>query len=74
MGSNMIMSLEELSQILATTGISSSQKEHILTTVRNLSNSLKDIEEPKSFEPCLQEDRETFIDQFGQSTKEIKDS
>jgi hypothetical protein len=74
MDSKMIMSLEELSQILATAGISSSQEEHILTTVRNLSTSPKDIEEPKSYEPCLQEDRETFIDQFDQSTKEIEDS
>jgi len=36
--------------------------------------SPKDIEEPNSYEPCLQEDQETFIDGFDQSTKEIKDS
>jgi hypothetical protein len=58
------MSLEELSQILATTGISSSQEEHILTAVRNLSNSPKDIEEQISMNHP-QEDLETLIDQFG---------
>ena len=32
-----MISLEELSKILATVGIFSSQEEHILTTVQNLS-------------------------------------
>jgi len=74
MYSKMTMSLEELSQILAASGISSSQEEHILTTVKNLYASPKDKKEWKSYEPCLQEDWETFIDQFDQSTKEIEDS
>ena len=45
-------SMRELSQILAATGISisSSQEEHILTKVKNLSTSPKIIEEPQSHE------------------------
>jgi hypothetical protein len=51
------ISLEELSQILATTGISSFQEEHILTIVMNLSTSPKILEESRSYEiknyfPC----------------------
>ena len=44
----------ELSQILATTGISSSQEEQILTTVKNLSVSppLEDVKAP--FDPPCQ--------------------
>ena len=68
------MSIGEFSQILVAAGISSSQEKHILTVVRNLYTSPKDIEEWKSYDPWLQEDRETFIDQFDQSTKEIEDS
>jgi hypothetical protein len=44
------ISLEELSQILETTGISSFQEEHILTLVKNLSTSPKILEESKSYE------------------------
>ena len=57
MDSNMIMSLEELSQILVAARVSSSQEHHILIVVKNLYTSTKDIEEPKYYEPCLQEDR-----------------
>ena len=46
MDSKMI-SLEELSKILVTAGNSSSQIEHILTSVKSLPTSLKDKEEPK---------------------------
>ena len=42
-----MISLEELSKILATTGISSSQEEHILTIVQTLSTSPKNKEEAK---------------------------
>ena len=42
-----MISLEELSKILATAGISSSQEEHILTAVQNLSTSPKKKEEAK---------------------------
>ena len=45
MDSKMIMSIREFSQILAAVGISSSQEKHILTIVRNLYTSPKDIEE-----------------------------
>jgi hypothetical protein len=50
MNSKVIISLEELSQILATTGISSFQEEHILTIVKNLSTSLEILEESRSYE------------------------
>lgn len=43
----MIKSLEELSRILATFGISAYQEEKILTAVKNLSTSTEVIYEPK---------------------------
>ena len=43
----MIISLRELTQILATVGISSSQEEHILTAVKNSSTSPEVKEESK---------------------------
>jgi hypothetical protein len=51
------ISLEELSQILATTRIFSFQEEHILTIVKNLSTSPEILEESRSYElqndfPC----------------------
>ena len=59
MDSKVLISMRELSQILATTGISisSSQEENILTEVKNLSTSPKIIEEIQSHEiqtnsPC----------------------
>jgi hypothetical protein len=57
MDSKVTISLGELSQILATSGISSFQEEHILTIVKNLSTSLKILEESRSYElqndfPC----------------------
>ena len=42
-----MISLEELSKILATVGISSSQEEHILIAVQNLSTSPEKKEEAK---------------------------
>jgi hypothetical protein len=44
MNSKVIISLEELSQILAIARISSSQEEHILTIAKNLSTSLEILE------------------------------
>ena len=70
----MIMSLEELPQNLEAVGIYSSQDDHILTAVKNLSTSPKYIQDPNSYEPCLLEDEETSIDHFFQYTKELKDS
>jgi hypothetical protein len=70
MDSSLIMNLEELSQILSVIGIFSSEEENILEAFRNLSISPKEIEDPKSYDPCLQEDQETSIDHFFQSTKE----
>ena len=46
----MTISLEELSQILVTTGISSFQEEHILTIVKNVSTSPEILEESRSYE------------------------
>ena len=45
-----------------------------MTAVKNLSTSPKHIEEPNSYDQCLQEDRETSIDHFFQYTKDTKDS
>jgi hypothetical protein len=56
----MIKSLEELSQILVTAGISTSKEEKILTSVKKLSTSPKDIEEPKFHEPHPREDLEAL--------------
>ena len=50
MNSKVTISLEELSQILATTGISSFQEEYILTIVKNLSTSPEILEESRSYE------------------------
>ena len=57
MNSKVIISLEELSQILAIVGISYSQEEHILTIAKNLSTSPEILEESRSYElkndfPC----------------------
>ena len=49
-----MISLEELSKILATTGIFSSQEEHILTAIQNLSTSFEKKEEAN-------EDIEVFL-------------
>jgi hypothetical protein len=57
MNSKATISLRELSQILAATGISSFQEEHILAAAKNLSTSLEILEESRSYElqndfPC----------------------
>ena len=69
MDSKVLISMRELSQILAAVGISiySSQEEHILTEVKNLSISLKIIEETQSHKlqidsPC----------QYFKETKNLK--
>ena len=74
MDSNMIKSFEELSQILAATGIFSSQEEHILTVVKNLSTSPKDIEEPKFHEPHPWEDLEALCNHPFQPIEDTKES
>ena len=48
MNSNMVISLEELSQILAAVRISHSHEEYILAAAKNLSNSLETLEGPSS--------------------------
>ena len=45
MGLMMHISAEQLTQILATTGISSSQEEHIFTTIKNLTTPPEENEE-----------------------------
>ena len=70
----MIKILEELSRILVAIGISSSQEEQILTAVKNLSTSLKAIDEPKQHEPHPQDDLQTSTDFPFQVADEIEDS
>ena len=65
-----MISLEELSKILAIAGISSSQKEHILTAVQNLSTSLENKEEEKEdIEASLMEEE---IKNFGEQSCEFE--
>ena len=65
----MIKSLEELSRILTAAGISSSQEEQILTTVKNLSSSPEVIKEPE-----FHEEPKAYTDHLCQSTEETNDS
>ena len=65
-----MISLEELSKILATTGISSSQEEHILTAVQNLSTSLEKKEEVK--EDTKASLMEEEIKDFGEQPSELE--
>jgi hypothetical protein len=60
MNSKVTISLEEVSQIRAIAGISSSQEENILTIAKNLSTSPEILEELRSYElqndfPCQNE-------------------
>ena len=64
MNLEMVISLEELSQILAVAGISHSHEEYILATTKKLSTSLETLEGPKF--PELEKDFPC------QSTKEAK--
>jgi hypothetical protein len=50
MNSKMNISLEEFSQILATTGISSFQEEHSLAAAKSVSTSPEILEESRSYE------------------------
>jgi hypothetical protein len=68
----MIKILEELSQILAVIGISTSQEEKILTSVKNLFASPKDIEEPKFHVPHPCEDIEAFCNHPFRPIEETK--
>ena len=69
MDSRMI-SLEELSKILATVGISSSREEHILTAVQNLSTSPKKKKEAnEDIEASLMEEE---IKDFGEQSSELE--
>ena len=75
MDSKMMMSLKELSQVLARVGIliSTSQEEKILTKIKNLSTSPKLIKEPKIYEPHSQDDIESFTNHLFQIDEEIED-
>ena len=69
MDSRMI-SLEELSKILETVGISSSKEEHILTIVQNLSISLEKKEEgDEDIEASLMEEE---IKDFEEPSSELE--
>ena len=65
----MIKILEELSRILATAGISSSQEEQILTAVKNLSASPEVIKEPE-----FHEEPKASTDHLCQSMEETEES
>ena len=65
----MIKILEELSRILAAAGISSSQEEQILTTLKNLSASLKVVKELE-----FHEEPKASTDHLFQSMEETEDS
>ena len=69
----MIKSLEDISQILATVGISSSQEEQILTTIKNLSTYPKVIEESKIHGSHLQDDLEASTHSPFQEIEEMTD-
>lgn len=76
MDPKMTMSLKELSQVLAVVGILifSSQEEHILTVVNNLSTSLEVIKEPKPHEPHSEDNLQASTDHFFQTNMEDEDS
>jgi len=69
----MIKILKDLSQILATTGVSSSQEEQILTVVKNLSTSLEVIAEPDFYDPQPHEELESSNNHVFQSLGETED-
>ena len=82
MNSKVTISLEELSQILATVGISSFHEEHILRIVKNLSTSPEILEESRSYEiendfPCqnVKEDEKLWTKYGGEKSlrPEIKE-
>ena len=65
-----MISLEELSKIIATIGISSSQEEHILTAIQNLSTSPEKKEEAnEEIEVSLMEEK---INNFGEQSSELE--
>lgn len=65
-----MISLEELSKLLATTGISSSQEEPILTVVQNLSTSPEKKEEAnEDIKVSLMEEE---IKDFGEPSSELE--
>ena len=65
----MHISAEQLTQILATYGISSSQEEHILTTIKNLATPPKEKEE-STFEESYTFDGEQLYEQESEEDKE----
>jgi hypothetical protein len=72
--SKMNKSLEELSQILPTAGISASQEEKILTIVKNLVAYPDIIEEQEFHEPHPQEYLEASSNHLCQPVEETKKS
>ena len=69
MGLMMHISAEQLTQTLATTGISSSQEDHILTTVKNLTTPFEENEE-STFEEPYTFDGEQLYEQESEEDKE----
>ena len=72
----MIESFKELSQVLATIGISisTSQEEYLLIVVKNLSTSLELNKESKPHEPHSPDDLQGSTDHLRQTTAEAENS
>jgi hypothetical protein len=75
----MTISLEELSQILATTEISSFQEEHILAAAKSISTSHEILEESRSYElqndlPCqtVKEDENLWTTSGGEKSLRLE--
>jgi hypothetical protein len=56
----MNVTLEQLSQILAKVGISSSRKDEILTTIKDLATPLEANEESTLEESCISNEEQLF--------------
>ena len=69
----MIKKLKGLSQILATAGVSTSQEEQILATVKSLSTSPEVIEEPNFHETQPYEELESSNNHVFQYLEETED-
>ena len=72
MDSMMNISLEELSEILAAPGIFSSQEEHILKAVKNLSTSIEVKEEPRVHEPHICNGDQSFKPEIVEDKEEMQ--
>ena len=68
----MNISLEELTQILAVAGISSSQEKHILKVVKKLPTYLEVKEEPKFHGPHISNGEKSFEPEIKEAKEEMR--